>query len=353
MKFFEYLDRKYRNPRNVYDTNHIGLIALKYMGILPIKYDAETSRIINLSKSGQFVSILLTIAYIIGMIDQLTKKSIIANQFSNIDKSLVYVGMLLPFCTGFITISLIYGSSRKIINTIKCTLKILSMIDAKLVEHDVNLMNRQMIQNHIFISIFGFLNGIVILSYFVERNITYSGLGGLILCFLYIIPYIYINVIMYLYISFIFMHRQRFGYIHLYLKKIFNIPNNSFNRKVFYKVSKKYFLYKMKSSEIKSSNSCEYEMKVLLDFHFTLWDLLEFINENFGYLMSICIAAMFLNDILYIFMALKMIEYYDYSLKESLFLGYWITISKVITTYLPFECERCRKEVNYTIKQYN
>lgn len=220
MNIKNYVKQKLNKPRDIYETNHMVLMALKYWGALPIDYDIKNSRQIRLSKPGLIVSFLLTLAYIYGIVDQLGYKTSYQIEYDNIDKSILYLSMLIPFYAGLVSLLVLYGSSAMSINTINYCFARLFKMDFKIIEADVNLMNKDLLKNHIFLSVFSGINTTAMFSYFAFMNIKNSGLKGFVTCLLYIMPYIYVNILLYLYITIVFMLTQRFNYIYKYLISI-------------------------------------------------------------------------------------------------------------------------------------
>lgn len=351
MDIFRYLNRKFCKPRDIYEANEVVLFCLKYLGALPIKYDLEKSRQINLSKRGLFISILFTIAYAVGVVDQLQFESTRESEYKYIDESILYLSLLVPFTAGFISLLVVYGSSLMSIKSMNCCFRNLFMLDSKLITKDVSLMNKRLLKVHMWIVVLSWINTVCMFTHFAIMNMKSSGLTGLIRCFLYVTPYLYVNVLLYLYISLVFMLRQRFSYIYNYLKQIFSSYKNKNSKKKINMFCQDIFLYQIKNSTKCSYQSQEQELKILLNIHGGLADLIDCINENFGFLICTCLSVMFLTDVFNIFLTIKMIGNMDTTTTgESWFLLYWLITSKTAIFYMPFENVRCIAEVSNNIK---
>lgn len=314
---------QFKKPKNVTEANQIILMLLKVIGLLPIFARIEENNVnLNVPIFQLLLSTIVILTYVICTIDQFYMKSN-ENFFGKVKQTIQFVGVFLQLVINATAIIVAYGLNYLYA---KCIIKFfvkLQRFDRKLPNNEIMNLNIYLFKISVILTIFTLLNASPLLWFFCDRTSKILGVRGIIRCFLYILPFLIINILLWIYISIVFMLNQRFKLI-----------NNKLD---------------MFTGRSKQINNGPNTISALLQFHTDLIDVKRNVkNTSLHLVIFICLLANFVSSTYDIFSVILTFLYskeIDDDFVYALFATWWQILNFFPMFGLVMNCERCSKEV--------
>lgn len=315
---FSIFCQRFRKPQNIIEANSAIIIFLKIIGLIPIVTNFEDNKNIKYPISHIIISTIIISFYIISTIDQFSIDDN-NNYFGNVKKTIQFVGVLLQLTSSAVAVVVSYSS---VYFHTKCYVNIFTKIlqfDRNFAYKEIIDINKKLLKISTYLIVFGLLNAIPLLWFFINRTSALLGFRGVIRCILYILSFLNINGLFYNYISIIYILKQRFKLTGDKLK--FNVKNNK---------SKTIF--------------------TLLRYHTDLSDIKLCINStSIGLTINFCLLANFVNAIYDILSAILSFTYSkdveDGSIL-SIFTIWWQIFNLLPILLMAEVCGKCSEEVS-------